>query len=116
MFYSADVIAGVHLIPAISPTIVSMFAFVLAVPFSYAAHRMVTFADRPRDALQPLRFVVSTGLSFFVAVGGMYWITEFAGKSYLFGIVWNCLVIPAMNFLIYLYWVFRAARDEGQAA
>ena len=84
------VIACVHVLPAVSATIDSLpWAFIFAIPFSYAAHRLVTFADRPHDAFQPLRFVVSTAMSFLVAVGGMYWITEVAGKSYLFGIMWN---------------------------
>jgi hypothetical protein len=40
----------------------------------------------------------------------MYWITEIADRSYLLGIAWNWLMIPAMNFFTYLFWVFRTAR------
>jgi len=116
LLYSILVIVCIHVFQTISPTIVSLLAFIFAIPFSYAAHRLVTFEDRPHDAFQPLRFVVSTAMSFLVAVGGMYWITEVAGKSYLFGVMWNWLVIPVMNFILYMYWVFRGAQDERRAA
>ena len=84
------------------------------VPVAYLAHGKISFSDRPYDKFQPLRFAVSTTASFIIAIGGMYWITEIAGRSYLLGIAWNWLMIPVMNFLIYMFWVFRASKAETQ--
>jgi putative flippase GtrA len=112
LLYSLAVIACVRVLHPISPTIASIIAFIIIVPVAYLAHGRVSFSDRPYDTFQPLRFAVSTTASFTVAVGGMYWITEIAGHSYLLGIAWNWLMIPTMNFLTYMFWVFRAARNK----
>jgi putative flippase GtrA len=111
LFYSFAVIAGVRLSPSVSPTLASALAFLLVLPVSYLAHGRITFADRGNDPFQPLRFVVSTAASFVIAVGGMYWITEIAGHSYLLGVAWNWLIIPALNFFANLLWVFRNIRN-----
>ena len=116
LVYSLAVIACMQVLSPISPTVASIVGFVIVVPVAYLAHGWVSFSDRPFDTFQPLRFAVSTTTSFIVAVGGMYWITEIAGRSYLLGIAWNWLIIPAMNFSLYMLWVFRAGRNKGQGA
>jgi putative flippase GtrA len=114
--YSFAVIACVQLLHPISPTMASIVAFIIVLPVSYLAHGKVSFSDRPYDNFQPLRFALSTATSFIVAGGGMYWITEIVGRSYLLGIVWNWLIIPLMNFLTYMFWVFRTARNKERTA
>ena len=109
VFYSLAVVACVKLLHPISPTLASVLAFAISLPVAYLAHSKVSFSDSRYDKFQPLRFVVSTATSFILSIGGMYWITEVAGWSYLLGIGWNWLTIPAVNFLSYLLWVFRAA-------
>jgi putative flippase GtrA len=116
LLYSLAVIACMQAPQPMTPTMASVLAFIVTLPVGYLAHGRVTFSDRPYDTLQPLRFAISTGTSFIVAVGGMYWITEIAGRNYLLGIAWNWLIIPATNFLTYMFWVFRAARSKGNAA
>ena len=116
LLYSLAVIACMQVLSPIRPITASIVGFIVVVPVAYLAHGWVSFSDRPFDTFQPLRFAVSTTTSFIVAVGGMYWITEIAGRSYLLGIAWNWLIIPAMNFLTYMFWVFRAARSKGQRA
>jgi len=116
VFYSLVVIAGVRFLHPISPTVASIVAFVITLPVGYFMHSRVSFSDRPYDSFQPLRFAVTTTASFIVAVGGMYWITEIADRSYLLGIAWNWAMIPAMNFLTYMFWVFRAARNKNRNA
>lgn len=112
LLYSLAVIACVQLLRPISPTVASILAFVAVLPVSYLAHGRVSFADRPFDTFQPLRFAFSTAAAFVVAVGGMYWITEIAGRSYLLGIAWNWMIMPTMNFLAYMFWVFRTGRSR----
>lgn len=114
ILYSLAVIACVHLFAPLSPTIASVIAYVVVVPLAYIAHGRISFSDRPYDNFQPLRFAVSTTASFIIAIGGMYYITEIAGRSYLLGIAWNWLMIPVMNFLVYMFWVFRAGQPAAQ--
>jgi putative flippase GtrA len=114
LFYSLAVISFVWLLHPLSPTIASIVAFVITVPAAYLAHAKITFPDSPYDTFQPLRFVLTTATSFVVSIGGMYWITEIAHRSYLLGIAWTWLMIPAMNLSIYMLWVFRTARDTGK--
>jgi putative flippase GtrA len=104
--YSLLVVFLVKTVPSWGPTLASVGAFFLILPFSYMAHRGFSFADRARAHWQMSRFVVTNTSSFIVAVGGMYVITNVFGLSYLLGIAWNWLVIPASNFLIYNIWVF----------
>jgi putative flippase GtrA len=114
--YSFAVIACVRLLHPISPTLASVLAFAISVPVAYLAHAKVSFSDIPYDKFQPLRFVVSTVTSFILSTAGMYLITEVAGRNYLFGIALNWLTIPTMNFLSYIFWVFRAARTQTSAS
>jgi len=119
LFYSLAVIACVQFWPTIGPTLASVIAFIVTLPIAYFAHRNISFFDSHRDAFQPLRFAVTTAASFVLAVGGMYWITEIAGRDFLLGIAWNWLVIPAVNFVVYMLWVFRTtqtARSGGSPA
>ncbi len=112
VFYSLAVVACVRGLPSLSPTSASTLAFIITLPLSYLAHARVSFSDRPYDSFQPLRFAVSTGMSFTVAVGGMFVITDLLGHSYLWGIAWNWMIIPAMNFLTYMIWVFRERHEH----
>lgn len=116
LIYSLAVIVAVNVLRPIGPTMASVAAFGLVLPISWLAHGRISFGDRPRDAFQPLRFALTTTASFVIAVGGMYWITAIAGRSYLLGIAWNWAIIPAMNFTIYMVWVFRNVRNRGVIA
>ena len=115
LFYSFAVIACVHFWPPIGPTLASVIAFTVTLPIAYIAHRNISFSDRRRDGSQPLRFAVTTAASFVLAVGGMYWITEIAGRNFLLGIAWTWLIIPAVNFIVYMLWVFRTTQTARRA-
>jgi putative flippase GtrA len=88
-----------------------MIAFCLIQPVGYAVHRMISYPDAGREpdetARSRLRFVVTNLGGFVVAIGGMALVTSVLHQSYLWGIVLNWVFIPGMNFVIYLYWVFR---------
>jgi putative flippase GtrA len=116
LLYSLAVIACVQVFHQISPTVASVVSFIITLPMAYSAHSRVSFPDRSHDTFQPLRFALSAITSLVVAVGGMYCITEIAGRSYLLGIAWNWLIIPAMNFLTYMFWVFRTVREKDRTA
>jgi putative flippase GtrA len=111
--YSLAVVLIVGWLPSHDPVLASGMAFVVMLPIAYLAHRYVSFFDAERDSFQPLRFAITTSSTFLIAVGGMYWMTEILGRSYLLGIALNWALIPAVNFLIFFFWVFRVG---GRAA
>jgi putative flippase GtrA len=111
VFYSFTAISFVWLLYPIRPVIASIVAFVFTVPVAYLAHAKLSFSDRSYDKFQPSRFAMLTTLSFVVSIGGMYWITEIARGSYLLGIAWNWLIIPVVNFVSNILWVFRTGRN-----
>jgi len=107
ILYGLFVMLLVDHIGMASATLASALAFAAILPFTYAAHRRVTFSDAARDPLASLRFVGTTTASFLIATGGMYLTTGIFARSYLIGIALTWVLIPATNFLIYLIWVFR---------
>jgi nitrite reductase/ring-hydroxylating ferredoxin subunit/putative flippase GtrA len=113
--FSLAVVLAVHSLPTHNPTWASAIVFVVILPIAYLAHRSIAFFDAAPDPFQPLRFAVSTASTFLIAVGGMYAVTEIFGRSYLLGIALNWALIPAINFLIYLGWVFRVGARRPAA-
>lgn len=90
----------------------SALAFAVIQPVAYYAHRHVTFSDAGHDPFQPARFAVTTVSTFLITIGGMYVVTSVLGRSYLVGIALNWALIPALNFLIYMVWVFRLGKQQ----
>jgi len=107
MLYSLLVMLLVDQVGMASATLASALAFAAIVPVAYAAHRGITFADAAHDPLASWRFAGTTTASFLVATGGMYLATDVLVRSYLLGIALTWVLIPTMNFLVYLVWVFR---------
>jgi putative flippase GtrA len=111
VLFSLGVVALVHLVPAVRPVGASMIAFCLVQPIGYAVHRTISYPDAGLEpdttANRRLRFVATNLGGFVIAVGGMAVVTEVFHESYLCGIVLNWVLIPGMNFVVYLYWVFR---------
>jgi putative flippase GtrA len=110
VLFSLGVVAFVHLVPAVGPVGASMIAFCLIQPIAYAVHRLISYPDaglEPDEAAKSrLRFLVTNLAGFLIAIGGMALVTEVFHQSYLWGIVLNWVLIPGMNFVIYLFWVF----------
>src|SRR5271166_5961260 len=112
--YSFAVIACMQAARPISLTMASIVGLFSAGRLSRA--RQGLLFKPPLRYFRPLRFAFSTIASWVVAVGGMYWTAEIAGRGHLLGIAWNWLIIPTMNFLTYMVGVFRAARGTWRAA
>lgn len=108
LIYMLLIVAFVHLLPNLHPTGDTILAFIVTQPLAYAAHARLSFGDRVFDQRQPWRFVLSNLTSLVFSVGGMYVITEWLHRSYLWGLVWNWVMIPLVNFGLLGAWVFRA--------
>jgi putative flippase GtrA len=111
VLFSLTVVALVRLLPATGAVGASAIAFCLIQPVGYAVHRMISYPDSSvqlhEKAASRLRFVITNLGGFVIAIGGMALVTDVFHQSYLWGIVLNWLLIPGLNFVIYLYWVFR---------
>ena len=101
--------------PMTNPVLASIVAFIVLLPFAYLAHRYFSFAGHVHADGTLLRFVITTSLSFAAAVGGMYLVTAQFHAPYYWGIALNWLLIPFVNYLVYLLWVFRrrVSADAG---
>lgn len=106
VLYTGLVVTAVDLLGFRSPSFASAIAFLLALPVSFYAHRLLSFHDAERDGRQLYRFSVIAIASFILAVGGMKLVTEVWKLSYLFGIALTWILIPATNFAINSLWVF----------
>jgi putative flippase GtrA len=107
VIYSLSVMLLVDRVGMTSATLASALAFAAILPLAYAGHRRVTFCDAAHDPLASWRFAGTTTASFLIATGGMYLATGVLARSYLLGIALTWMLIPTMNFLVYLIWVFR---------
>lgn len=106
VLYSLTVIVLVSFLQLLRPPIASVVAFFCVMPVGFLSHRHYSFASKEHPAGQVWRFVATNVSSFLVSVGGMYVVTDILQISYLFGIAWAWVAVPAVNFLIYLFWVF----------
>jgi hypothetical protein len=116
--FTLAVIALVNFVPAAGPVGASMIAFCAVQPIGYGVHRLVSYPDaraKPGEHVkQPVRFLVANAGCFVVATGGMAIVTDVFHASYLWGIALNWAMIPVINFLIYLYWVFDLRLWSGR--
>ena len=110
LLYSGLVVAAVGLLGIHSPTLAGSVAFLLVLPVSLFAHRMVSFHDANPDPRQSYRFSVIAIVSFVFAVGGMKLVTEVWKLHYVFGIIVAWVLVPAANFVINSLWVFPLAQ------
>jgi len=109
--FTCLVVALVHLLPSIGAVGASMLAFCLAQPAGYLLHRSITYPDASQAPAHKsgrvLRFLVTNALGLAVTSAAMALATHVYHASYLWGIALTWALIPAMNFVIYLTWVFK---------
>lgn len=95
----------------LAPTLSAVLAFVVAMQVSYFGNVRWVFADRAAGAERAgvvVRFVVVSGLSFILSVGGMYVLNELLNLSYWWGLVFSCVAVPLLTFLLHNRWTFSS--------
>ncbi len=111
VFFTCLVIILVHWLPAIGPVAASMLAFVLTQPAGYLIHRTISYPDAAQipkqQSAQVQRFLLTNALGLGLTSSVMGITTNIYHASYLWALAFNWALIPAMNFVIYLTWVFR---------
>jgi SAM-dependent methyltransferase/putative flippase GtrA len=116
LLFTGLVVAMLESWPLLDPVVASVVAFIVILPFAYTAHRYFSFAGHEHADGTLVRFVVITSLSFATAVGAMYLVTTRFHAPYYWGIALNWLLIPVVNYIVYLLWVFRRRASTGVAS
>jgi len=93
-----------HLIS--DPAIAISIATLLTMPVSFLIHRRVTYADAPRCPRQWPRFVLLSLSSLACGAAAMK-TAEAMHASYWVGLAFAWFAIPAANYLINAFYVFR---------
>lgn len=114
--YAGLVMGLSHCAPWLGPTGNAALAFIFMQPIGLLLHSTITYPETIRARRQlpkiGLRFAVTNTLGFAVSVSGMALVTLRLHESYLWGIAFACVVIPAVNFLVYFFWAFRPAHGD----
>lgn len=90
----------------ITPTRASLIGFVVANPFSYFGHKLVTFMVPERDAFEAARFVVSALIGLALASAIPYILIDWLSVPRLAALATVVIVIPIVNYLAMRFWVF----------
>ncbi len=114
--YTSLVIFILHLRPRMAPTEAAVLAYLLAQPVGFLLHGTLTYPGTLKARIRLLhigfRFLLTNSAGFCLSTGGMALVTMVWHGSYLWGLLLTWILIPAMNFVIYLAWVFRRAQPE----
>jgi len=93
----------------LSPAVASPLSFVLLLPLVYLGQAVLVFRARCGNRTQMVRFFVTAANGFVISASVVptlgAWFALPAQANFL---VVSC-VVPVMNFLIFRFWVFRAA-------
>ena len=89
------------------PTIVShVIGFSLAIPISYIGQKRFTFHYRSADTFALYRFLFISIVSFSTSTVAFYIINTVLELHYLFSVFATVCIVPAVSFLVMLFWVF----------
>jgi putative flippase GtrA len=110
LLYSGLVIFFKETAGVAEPDLASLFAFVIAVPFSYLGHWGITFQRRHRFLEGWQRFVALNITSFIAVIAAMHLVTHVLDWDYRIGIAISCVVAPVINYIVLQLWVFSHRR------
>jgi len=88
--------------------------YATAIPFSFFAHRSLTFGSRGAIGIEMKRFAVVHAAGMFVAWSSMR-ASEFLDLHYGVGIVTAVVLVPLVSFVVLDRWVFKAGASQGRA-
>jgi len=101
--FVALLVDGIGFAPV--PSVV--IAYSLLALYTYLVSRRWVF-NATRDHVPTIvRFVVLLSIGFFLNTSIMYVATETLAQSYLWGLVGSAAIVPATNFTISYFWVFK---------
>jgi putative flippase GtrA len=96
----------------LSAPLASAIAFACAVVVQYVAHSRYTFGVEATNWLQAARFVTTVGLGFVLSTAFVGWLAPRWGICELCALLVVVIVLPIVNYLIFLLWVFAGFRER----
>ncbi|MDN5926754.1 MAG: GtrA family protein [Hyphomicrobiales bacterium] len=105
-FVLSDRITGIVPLPA---AVASFSAYLMAGISSYVGHKYFTFASPRTHSIELPRFVLCNLVGLALAVIFPAVLTDMFDVPALVPIVILCVVVPALNFIVFDRWVFRHA-------
>ncbi len=97
----------------LQPASASIGAYLVALILSYLLQSRFAFRVSDDSAAQITRFIVTAIIGLAVSYGVMALATEVLDLHYIIGAIGVCILIPAINFVIFSRWVFaRHAADK----
>jgi putative flippase GtrA len=106
--YTITVILLVDQLGWFSPSSGSLVSFVLWTPASFLSHRDFTFrADEGAGSTAALKFVIVFGLRFAASGLAVLLVTDYLHLHYLFGLLVNWILLPAISYFVMRFWVFQ---------
>lgn len=104
----ASALSGVGGREVLSPVAASIAAYGIAAVFSYAGHKYFTFVSRGAHALELPRFLALTASGLAVATAAPGILTGMLGLPPAVPILFTCIAVPVVNYVVMGRWVFRA--------
>jgi len=92
---------------AISPVMSVIISYSIVALYTYLLSRRWVFNARSEHIPMIFRFLVLLLVSFVLNTGIMYVVTESLAQSYLWGLLGSAAIVPATNFVIGYFWVFK---------
>lgn len=90
----------------IGATIASGLGYATAVPLAYLGHRRLTFNARGEAGRQFVRFIVTHGVGFLLAIGVVWILTDVFEYPIWMGVSGAILAVPSVSYLVMDRWVF----------
>jgi putative flippase GtrA len=90
----------------------SAIAFVCAIVAQYLAHARYTFGRDAADWLQAARFGTTVGLGFVLSTAFVGWLAPRWGICELCALIVVVILLPIVNYLVFLLWVFAGFRER----
>lgn len=102
---------GLHQILNVNIYTANIMAFCCSSPVSYFGHRWFTFASKTQHATSVPRFALQLLAAFLISKVVLYLSTQ-GFLRYEFALLINAVLIPAMSFFVYQFWVFTHKTAE----
>ena len=87
-------------------------AYPLAIFVSYVGQGVFTFRAGLRDERQFARFAITNILGYFVAIAMLSTVPKAFNVDEFVALLMVVCVLPIINFMLYLFWVFDSRRRE----
>ncbi len=99
----------------VEPRVASSLGYLAAVPVNFAANRRFTFRVKDRGLGQLLRFGALHAANALLSAFSMATAIDAFGLHYTTGLLLTVLLVPAVNFAVMNWWVFRRSESRSSS-